>query len=113
MDFNAYQQTSRQTAKYPDQNNTFLYPMLGLTSEVGEVADKLKKYMRDQGVAVPGDLSDDQKAELKKELGDVLWYVAQLASELDLSLQDIAVGNVEKIESRIKRGQIGGSGDDR
>ncbi len=109
MDFNTYQKKSRETALYPDLGANFVYPTLGLVGEAGEVADKLKKTIRDDN----GILTEDKKNDVGKELGDVLWYVAQVASEMGLSLDDIAQGNLEKLFSRKERGVLGGSGDNR
>jgi len=109
MDFRAYQQRSRETARYPDAGANPIYPTLGLCGEAGEVADKVKKVLRDQG----GRFDDAVRDDLRLELGDVLWYVAQLATELDLDLEDIAAANLEKLASRAARNVIGGSGDRR
>jgi len=109
MTFEEYQKESRKTAIYPNKDNNFVYPVLGLAGEVGEVAEKVKKVFRDDG----GVISDERKVALKGELGDVLWYVAQLATELGLSLEDVAKGNIEKLFSRKERGTLKGSGDTR
>ena len=103
MTFDAYQAAARKTAIYPEQHK-IVYPALGLSGESGEVAEKVKKWIRD------GVLDRDA---VKKELGDVLWYLAALAGDLDLSLSDVAEANVRKLESRQARGVIGGSGDNR
>ena len=104
-----YQIQSRQTAIYPDKGKNFVYPALGLCGEAGEVAEKLKKVIRDKG----GQVDDETRAALQKELGDVLWYVSQLATELGLSLDAIAAGNLAKLRSRQQRDKLSGSGDDR
>jgi NTP pyrophosphatase (non-canonical NTP hydrolase) len=83
------------------------YPALGLASEAGEVAGKIKKVLRDQG----GDFAQAPTDELKDELGDVLWYVAVLADDLGLSLNQIASDNLAKLQSRLARGRLGGGGD--
>jgi NTP pyrophosphatase (non-canonical NTP hydrolase) len=108
MDFKEYQTESRKTARYPKEFH-LAYPALGLTGEAGEVAEKIKKALRDDN----GTVSDERRTAIKKELGDVLWYVAQLATELGLDMEEIAQGNIEKLQSRMERGQLGGSGDDR
>ena len=113
MDFKEYQEKSRVTAKYPNAGNDFMYPTLGMVAEAGEVADKLKKHIRDDNIHTPSELSNEQKKELAKELGDVLWYVAQLATEFEVELEDIAAMNIEKLYSRMDRGKLGGSGDNR
>jgi NTP pyrophosphatase (non-canonical NTP hydrolase) len=107
MDFATYQRRSRETARYPDTGANPIYPTLGLCGESGEVADKVKKVLRDQA----GDFDADALEGLRLELGDVLWYVAQLASELNLSLDEIAEANLAKLASRVARDVIAGSGD--
>lgn len=109
MDFDEYQKKSRKTALYPAIGKKFVYPALGLNGEAGEVAEKVKKIMRDKD----GKVSDEDRQELNKELGDVLWYLSQLATEFDLSLGDIAQANIDKLYSRLERGKLGGSGDNR
>lgn len=109
MNIDDYQVQSAKTAVYPRLGHGVVYPALGLAGEAGEVAEKVKKLIRDDNLK----LSDEKKSELKKELGDVLWYVAQLATELDLSLNDIAYTNLEKLASRADRGKLKGSGDNR
>lgn len=109
MTFEEYQKKSRKTAKYPDADSNFVYPTLGLAGEAGEVADKIKKIIRDDG----GEVLPEKKKELAGELGDVLWYVSQVATELGLSLEEIAEKNIEKLYSRLERGKLGGSGDNR
>jgi len=109
MDFTEYQKKASSTAQYPDKGNNVYYPVLGLCGESGEVAEKIKKVMRDHG----GEFSDNKKMELGKELGDVLWYIAALATELGLDMGDIAEKNIEKLFSRKDRGKIKGSGDNR
>lgn len=108
MDFNAYQNAACETALYGDAYR-ITYPALGLASEAGEVAGKVKKVLRDRG----GDFGDDQIAAIKDELGDVLWYVASLAADLGITMDDIAAGNIEKLHSRLERGTIKGDGDQR
>ena len=109
MHFSDYQKKSRETVVYPDKDNNFIYPTLGLVGEAGEIAEKVKKIIRDSG----GVVSDEKREELKKELGDVLWYLAQLATEFKLDLGDIADTNIEKLRSRKERGVLQGSGDNR
>ena len=109
MTFDEYQEKSRKTAIYPDKDHNFVYPTLGLAGEAGEVAEKMKKVIRDHG----GVINEEKKMEIQKELGDVLWYVAQIATELHLSLDQVANANIEKLYSRFDRNQIHGDGDNR
>jgi NTP pyrophosphatase (non-canonical NTP hydrolase) len=109
MDLATYQQCSRQTARYPDAGSNPIYPTLGLCGEAGEVADKVKKVIRDRG----GQFSPEVIEALKLELGDVLWYLAQLSTELGLDLAEVASANLEKLASRAARNVIGGEGDHR
>lgn len=109
MDFSEYQRKARNTAKYPVIGDGVIYPTLGLTNEAGEVAGKIKKVFRDKG----GLISEGDRQALKSELGDVLWYLAQVATELGLSLDEIAEGNIHKLLDRQARGKIQGEGDDR
>ena len=109
MEFSDYQTRSRKTAKYPAIGHGVIYPTLGLTNEAGEVAGKVKKIFRDKG----GVIGETEREALKGELGDVLWYLAQVCTELDLSLEEVAQGNLEKLYSRLERGKIGGDGDNR
>ncbi len=109
MDFNDYQIKSRKTAKYPAIGHPLIYPVLGLVNEAGEVAGKIKKVFRDKD----GQISEETRQALKAELGDVLWYIAQVATELDLSLEEIAESNIAKLYDRLERGKIQGEGDNR
>lgn len=107
MNLNHYQDKSRKTALYPEVGNNPIYPTLGLVGEAGEVADKVKKILRDK----KGIFDHTSKEAIKFELGDVLWYVAQLSSELGYSLEEVAQSNLDKLTSRAIRGKISGSGD--
>jgi NTP pyrophosphatase (non-canonical NTP hydrolase) len=109
MDFNEYQQKSRRTAKYPTIGHPVIYPTLGLTNETGEVAGKVKKIFRDKG----GAISDADRQALQSELGDVLWYLTQVCTELELSLDEVAEHNLTKLLDRLERGRIHGDGDNR
>ncbi|MBI4580935.1 MAG: nucleoside triphosphate pyrophosphohydrolase family protein [Planctomycetes bacterium] len=109
MDFDAYQAASRETAQYPDMGRNVCYPTLGLAGEAGEVAERVKKMFRDDG----GVLTPQRRDALKAELGDVLWYVAALCSELDLRMDDVASNNVRKLRDRRARSVIQGDGDER
>ena len=103
-----YQRRSRRTAEYP-REAWLSYPALGLCGEAGEVAEHVKKAIRDDA----GRVSEARRAAVAKELGDVLWYLSQLASELGLELDAIAAENLEKLLSRQRRGVLSGAGDDR
>ena len=109
MNFSDYQTQSRKTALYPSIGHGVIYPTLGLTNEAGEVAGKVKKIFRDKG----GVIGAAEREALKGELGDVLWYLAQVCTELELSLDEVAQHNIEKLSSRLERGKIGGDGDNR
>ncbi len=109
MDFSDYQTKSRRTAKYPAIGHAVIYPTLGLASEAGEVSGKIKKIFRDKG----GVINEADKEALKSELGDVLWYISQICTELELSLDAVAEYNIDKLYSRLERGKIGGEGDNR
>jgi len=109
MDLNYYQTSALKTAVYPNMGANFPYPALGLAGEAGEVADKLKKVIRDND----GILTDPVRDAVAKELGDVLWYVSVLAYELDYDLETIASNNLAKLASRQERGVLTGSGDNR
>ena len=109
MDIDEYQHRARQTAKYPVIGHPVIYPALGLASEAGEVAGKIKKIFRDRG----GVIDQADRDALKSELGDVLWYLAQVATELGLSLDNIAEYNIAKLIDRKSRGKIQGDGDNR
>jgi NTP pyrophosphatase (non-canonical NTP hydrolase) len=103
MSMNDYQNMASKTAIY-NSTHSILYPALGLAGEAGEVANKVKKMIRDgnfdrQGIAA--------------EIGDVLWYVAALSRDLNIDLHDIALQNLEKLYDRKSRGTLGGSGDKR
>lgn len=86
-----------------------LEKVLGLVGESGEAADKFKKIIRDKG----GKIDTEDRLEIVKELGDVLWYVSAIATYLDTSFDDVAQINIKKLEDRAKRGKIGGEGDER
>ncbi|MFN8386914.1 MAG: nucleoside triphosphate pyrophosphohydrolase family protein [Anaerolineales bacterium] len=109
MNFTDYQNKARATAKYPVIGHGVIYPTLGLVNEAGEVAGKIKKVFRDKD----GEISTETREALKAELGDVLWYISQVATELDLSLDEIAEANIAKLLDRLERGKIKGDGDNR
>ena len=107
-DLDMYQKVALTTAIYP-REQAIIYPTLGLTGEAGEVANKVKKIIRD------GSDSKDEKlvSEIKAEIGDCLWYIAVLADDFDIKLSDIASTNLEKLANRKKNNTIHGSGDTR
>jgi len=109
MNFEEYQHKSRKTALYPAIGHPVIYPTLGLVNEAGEVAGKIKKVFRDKD----GQISADTRQALKAELGDVLWYLAQVATELGLTLDEVAEANIVKLYDRQERGKLGGDGDER
>jgi len=109
MTFDEYQDLSLEFAMY-DEEYSVLYPVLGLVGEAGEVAEKLKKRLRDFG----GDIEDPVwKEEVKKELGDILWYLSAVSDDLGFSLAEVADSNITKLTSRALRGTLHGSGDNR
>jgi len=109
MDFDEYQRKAKTTALYPPIGEQFVYPVIGLAGEAGEIANKVKKIFRDKG----GKLDEQTREDIKKELGDVLWYISQVATDMGIRLDEVASSNIEKLASRMQRNQIKGSGDDR
>lgn len=108
MNLDEYQKKAIETAIYPDKYK-IIYAALGLGNESGEVLGKIKKWMRgDDG---EGEMSPERRMAIKGELGDVLWYLSVLANDLDLSLDEIAGYNLEKLNSRKERGILKGDGD--
>lgn len=108
MKLNEYQEKAIETAIYGAGHN-IVYPTLGLAGEAGELANKVKKVLRDNN----GVFTDEIKEDLAKETGDTLWYIAALAQDLGYTLEEIARENLEKLQSRKARNVIGGSGDNR
>jgi len=116
--FDDYQNFTKTTATYPGvgtkNEHAIIYCTLGLNGEVGEIAEKVKKLIRDEGgFEALTKIDDEKRRAFAKELGDVMWYLARLSGELGFSLSEIARMNVEKLSSRKVRGAIRGSGDDR
>lgn len=107
--FSEYQEACTKTAIYPGRGELYglLYVTLGLAGEAGEIANKVKKILRDAKTV------EEARAALLDELGDVLWYAARLASELNAPLPDVARRNIEKLQSRAARGKVTGDGDNR
>ena len=106
---NDYQQLALRTARSKDDKDELFHLLLGLCGEAGEIAEKMKKIVRDKG----SDFSQVDTEDIKKELGDVLWHIAVLGNYFDIKMDDIASLNIEKLASRLERGKIGGSGDNR
>lgn len=109
QNFGGYQLEATKLAIYPNQGDNLPYVVLGLCGEAGEIADKVKKILRDDD----GKLSYEKREALLAELGDVLWYVSQIAQELGEELGDVAERNLKKLWDRRDRNQLGGSGDTR
>lgn len=110
MEFSDYQHLAIGFAKYPNQGNNVPYTVLGLCGETGEVAEKIKKVIRDKNSQFH---EFETREALIKEMGDVLWYLSALAVELNINLNYVAEINLEKLESRKQRGVLQGSGDNR
>lgn len=110
MELNQYQQLSARTAFYPEHGqqhpNGINYCVLKMNGEAGEAAEAWGKGIRDKDMVLA-------KEKLRFEIGDVLWYVAQLASELGMTLEDVAQANLDKLSDRSSRGKLSGSGDRR
>lgn len=117
MEINEYQKMALETAVYPKEFKT-IYPALGMNGEAGEVADKVKKVLRDSEVIVRDGsgviiMPGAKREELAKEVGDVLWYVATMAYDLGYTLEEIATMNYKRLKSRQQRHKLNGSGDNR
>lgn len=109
LNFQEYQAQANEFARYDRASFRTTYPIIGLAGEVGELANKWKKVIRDAG----GELSAELRADLSKELGDCLWYVSAVATDLSLNLANVAQENLDKLNSRKERGTLAGSGDNR
>lgn len=103
MEFNVYQKAAARTAIYKHDHQV-IYPALGLAAEAGEVANKVKKILRDGHF--------DREA-ISDEIGDCLWYIAALCRDMNVSLSDIAAKNLAKLNDRKRRGVLSGNGDNR
>ena len=108
MELNEYAEEAIKTAIYP-QEYKIIYPALGLAGEAGEVCEKIKKEIRDSN----GQFLFSKRLEIAKELGDVLWYVTNLAKDIDWTLDNVARLNLEKLQDREERDKLKGSGDSR
>lgn len=109
MTFDEYQTLAKETAVYPYIGDNFTYPLIGLCGEVGEVAEHIKKTIRDDN----GKLSVERKDKLFYELGDVLWYLARLTSEIGFSFDEVALGNLDKLQKRKEKKTLHGEGSQR
>lgn len=111
MDFDEYEKLASRTATLDDSQRLYrLFDLgLGVAGEAGELAEKLKKAIRDDG----GEITEERREALKKEIGDVLWYLSQLSNALGFPFSEAAKANIKKLEDRHARGKIGGSGDNR
>lgn len=110
MQLNEYQEKASETAQFDERPvHPIAYVTLGLAGETGEVVEKVKKLFRND----KGNVSEEKREDLKKELGDVLWYLSQLAHLLGIPLEDVAQANINKLRSRAERGVIKSEGDDR
>ena len=120
LTFDEYQDGAKETAQYPEPwlpgecidegvSVGFIYPIIGLAGEVGELSEKCKKILRDDA----GEVTTEKLGEITKEIGDVLWYVAALCTEFELNMAMVAQANLDKLRSRKERGIIQGSGDNR
>ena len=109
LTFDEYDDRSQSRAVYPNVGDNVLYPVLGVCGEAGELAEKLKKCLRDKD----GQIAGEDHRLMVKEVGDVLWYLSAVCRELGISLEHAAKVNLEKVDGRHDRGTLHGSGDDR
>lgn len=113
MDFDEYQREIEKFDLFEQPKKAtepaFVTKLLGLPGEAGEVAEKFKKVIRDKN----GEISEEDRAEIVKELGDVTWYIATISRYLGVPFSEVAKGNIEKLSSRLERGKIHGKGDNR
>ena len=108
MELNEYQHKAMTIAQYPHVGDNIVYPVLGMTGEAGEIANKVKKIQRGDYALTP-----EVRLDLAKEIGDVLWYCAVLAVEIGYELDDVAKYNLDKLKVRKENNTIKGSGDNR
>lgn len=115
MELNEYQKLAMTTADYPSMGANLLYPAIGCGEEAGEILGKVKKLWRNRGItsAHSLDFTAEDEAALVKEMGDNLWYLAALANELGITLEQVAKANIDKLHDRQARGVIKSEGDER
>lgn len=109
MNIDNYLEQCKKTAIYPNMGDNFDYVLFGLLGECGEVANIWKKNIRDGS----GKMTPEISEKLKSEFSDIFWYLAMCCSEIGVQPSDILQYNIEKLKSRMERGVIGGSGDNR
>ena len=111
MDFDEYQRLAEKTATFDPNDRVYslMYLSMGLAGESGEVIEKLKKVVRNDG----GEMSEEKRREIAKELGDVLWYLSQFARVLNVPFNEVAEANIKKLSDRAERGVIKSEGDNR
>jgi len=111
MNFNDYQVKSRKHAFYPNQNtpDAFRYLIYGITGEAGELAELFKHALRDEGDKI----NAERRRLIIKELSDILWYLANICTELKIDFNDVPEVGLKKIQDRLKRGTLSGSGNER
>ena len=116
MTFDEYQRLAYITAQYPFVGDNIVYPAMGIAGEAGELCDKVKKYWRNYDVSVEElekQLTKEQREEIVKEMGDVLWYLGAMCTELGIHMEDMATANIIKLQDRRERGVIKSEGDNR
>src|SRR3970040_680465 len=111
LDFDLYQFKARETAIYPEKGKLggLLYTTIGLCGESGELANKVKKILRD----TESQTTEESRIKISEELGDILWYIAMLCDKLNLRMAQVANNNIQKLQARKLNGKIGGDGDNR
>jgi NTP pyrophosphatase (non-canonical NTP hydrolase) len=113
VDLNEYQKQAIGTAEYPEVGYNIVYPAMGLAGEAGEVCDKIKKFWRNTNHMSASFLHEQDRNEIVKELGDVLWYISAMAEEIGATLNSVAEINLAKLKDRKERGVIKSAGDNR
>jgi NTP pyrophosphatase (non-canonical NTP hydrolase) len=113
LTFNEYQKEAYRLATYSNVGHNVIYPALGLAGESGEAADKIKKIWRNRDIMDANLYTDEEKVALAKEIGDVMWYIAAIASEMGYTLEEVAEINIDKLQDRRTRGVLKSEGDNR